>query len=164
MKKFLLIVFAFLFSCIFIFAEELKIGYVDIEKVFNQYSGTKTAKEKLKKDVEKEQKLLEKERDEIKKELDELDKKSSIMDKKQYNTKKEELQKKAEQLQAKILDVQQKLLTREKELTSNIIDEIRAIIAKVGKEKKYDYIFEKSMLLYGGEDITYLIIKAINEQ
>jgi outer membrane protein len=164
MKKVLMIVFAVLFSGVFIFAQELKIGYVDIEKVFNQYSGTKTAKEKLKKDVEKEQNILEQEKNAIKKELDELEKKSSILDKKQLTAKKEELQKKAEQLQAKTLDVQQKLLTKEKELTSNIIDEIRAIIAKIGKEKKYDYIFEKTMLLYGGEDITYLVIKAINEQ
>ncbi|MCX8093017.1 MAG: OmpH family outer membrane protein [Candidatus Goldbacteria bacterium] len=164
MKKVLLVIFTFLFLSVFAYAEELKIGYVDIEKVFNQYSGTKAAKEKLKKDVEKEQKALEQEKEAIKKELDELDKKSSIMDKKQLSAKKEELQKKAEQLQMKTLDVQQKLLTREKELTSNIIDEIRAIIAKIGKEKKYDYIFEKTMLLYGGEDITYLVIKAINEQ
>ncbi len=164
MKKLLLVVLAILFLCVVAYAEGLKIGYVDIEKVFNQYSGTKTAKEKLKKDVEKEQKALEQEKDAIKKELDELDKKSSIMDKKQLSAKKDELQKKAEQLQMKTLDVQQKLLTKEKELTSNIIDEIRAIIARIGKEKKFDYIFEKTMLLYGGEDITYLIIKAINEQ
>lgn len=164
MKKFLLVILAVVFLSVLAYAQELKIGYVDIEKVFNQYSGTKAAKEKLKKDVEKEQKTLEQEKDAIKKELDELDKKSSVMDKKQLSAKKEELQKKAEQLQMKTLDVQQKLLTREKELTSNIIDEIRAIIAKIGKEKKYDYIFEKTMLLYGGEDITYLVIKAINEQ
>jgi outer membrane protein len=164
MKKLLAVILAVALFGVVSYAQELKIGYVDIEKVFNQYSGTKTAKEKLKKDVEREQKALEQEKDAIKKELDELDKKSSIMDKKQLSTKKEELQKKAEQLQAKTLDVQQKLLTKEKELTSNIIDEIRAIIAKIGKEKKYDYIFEKTMLLYGGEDITYLVIKAINEQ
>ncbi len=164
MKKVLLGVLAVLFFGVLVYAQELKIGYVDIEKVFNQYSGTKSAKEKLKKDVEKEQKALEQEKDAIKKELDELDKKSAVMDKKQLSAKKEELQKKAEQLQMKTLDVQQKLLTKEKELTANIIDEIRAIIAKIGKEKKYDYIFEKTMLLYGGEDITYLVIKAINEQ
>lgn len=164
MKKVLLVIFAVVFLGVLAYAQELKIGYVDIEKVFNQYSGTKSAKEKLKKDVEKEQKILEQEKDAIKKELDELDKKSSVMDKKQANEKKDALQKKAEQLQMKTLEVQQKLLTKEKELTANIIDEIRAIIAKIGKEKKYDYIFEKTMLLFGGEDITYLVIKAINEQ
>jgi len=164
MKKVFLSVLAVLFLGVFAYAEELKIGYVDIEKVFNQYSGTKTAKEKLKKDVDKEQKLLEQEKNAIKKELDELEKKSAVLDKKQLNAKKEELQQKAEQLQEKTLDVQQKLIAKEKELTANIIDEIRAIIAKVGKEKKYDYIFEKTILLYGGEDITYLVIKAINEQ
>ena len=38
------------------------------------------------------------------------------------------------------------------------------IVAKIAKDKKYDYVFEKTMLLFGGEDITYLVVKEMNEK
>jgi Skp family chaperone for outer membrane proteins len=55
-------------------------------------------------------------------------------------------------------------MNQEKDLTANIVEEIRAIVQKIAKEKNYDYVLEKNMLLYGGEDITYLVLKKMNEQ
>jgi Skp family chaperone for outer membrane proteins len=37
-------------------------------------------------------------------------------------------------------------------------------VQKIAKEKSYDYVFEKSMLLFGGDDITYLVLKQMNDQ
>lgn|ERR1035437_1415509 len=141
----------------------LTVGYVDIEKVFSQYKGTTDAKDKLQKEVEKEQKNVEKEKNDILKAKAELDKKRSILDKSKVADEEKSLQDKAEKLQAKALEIQQKLLSQEKELTANIVEEIRAIVQKIAKEKNFDMVFEKNTMLYGGEDITYLVIKKINE-
>jgi outer membrane protein len=163
MKKLILVLAGLLFFAFTSHLYALSVGYVDIEKVFNQYEGTKKAKDKLQKEVQVEQASIEKEKDDIKKAIDDLDKKSSIMDKKELSKQKNELQDRAEKLQAKMMDIQQKLMSKEKEMTADLVDEIRAIIVKIAKDKKYDYVFEKSMLLFGGEDITYLVIKEINE-
>ena len=141
----------------------LSVGYVDIEKVFSQYKGTTEAKEKLQKEVEKEQKAVEKEKDAILKEKADLDKKKAILDRAKVEELEMALQEKAQKLQEKALKIQQDLLAREKALTSNIIDEIRAIVQKIAKEKNFDMVFEKNTLLYGGEDITYLVTKEINK-
>jgi len=164
MKKLVLIVtgIAVLLSASNVFA--LSVAYVDVEKAMKQYEGTKKLTEKLKGEVAKEEAILEKEQSDIKKALDDLDKKSSIMDKKELVKKKEELQTRYEKLRMRTMEVQQKLLTQQKEMTANLMDEINAIIAKIARDKKYDYVFEKTMLLFGGEDITYLIIKAMNEK
>ena len=163
MKK---IVFLLAGLLLFVFTASsfaLSVGYVDIEKVFSQYKGTTEAKDKLQKEVEKEQKNVEKEKNDILKAKADLDKKKSIMDKAKLADEEQALQDKAEKLQAKALEIQQKLLSQEKALTANIVEEIRAIVQKIAKEKNYDMVFEKNMMLYGGEDITYLIIKKINE-
>jgi len=165
MKKFLivltsLVIFIFMLSNVY----ALKVGYVDIEKVFNQYSGTKKAKTKLQSKLEEEQKRIDKKKQEILKMKDDLDKQKSILDKNKLKEKEDELQQKLEKLQADALEIQQKLYGEEKELTANIVEEIRAIVQKIAKDKGYDFVFEKNLLLYGGEDITYLVLKQINEE
>ncbi len=155
-----------LFVFVFFISElyALKVGYVDIEKVFNQYSGTKKAKGKLQGKLENEQKKIDEKKKEILKMKEDLDKQKTILDKNKLKEKESELQAKLEKLQADALEIQQKLLSEEKELTANIIEEIRAIVQKIAKEKEFDFIFEKNLLLYGGEDITYLVLKKMNEE
>jgi Skp family chaperone for outer membrane proteins len=164
MKKLTVVLSLIAFFVLTAHVYALSVGYVDIEKVFDQYEGTKKAKDKLKKEVDAEQAALEKETNSIKKTMDDLDKKSSIMDKKELQKQKDDLQDRYEKLKLKTVQVQQDLMAKEKEMTANLVDEIRAIIVKISKDKKSDYVFEKNTLLFGGEDITYLVIKQINEQ
>ncbi len=142
----------------------LNIGYVDIKKVFNQYEGTKKAKAKLQGALEKEQKNIEAKKDELLKLKEDLEKKASVLDKDKVRAKQEELQSKYEKLQKEAIEIEQKLRAQEEELTSNIVGEIRTIVKKIAEEKKYDLVFEQNMLLYGGEDITYIVLKKMNEQ
>jgi outer membrane protein len=163
MKKLILVLAGLLFFAFTSHVYALTVGYVDIEKVFNQYEGTKKAKDKLQKEVQVEQAAMQKEKADIEKTLGDLDKKSSIMDKKEVAKQKDALEERYKKLQEKMMEVQQRLLAKEKEMTSNLVDEIRAIIVKIAKDKKYDYVFEKNMLLFGGDDITPYVIKEINE-
>jgi outer membrane protein len=166
MKKLLVLLAGVLFFAITARADgpALKVGYVDVEKAIKQYTGTEKLTDKLKKDVKVEEDALEKETNDIKKTMDDLDKKSSIMDKKELAKQKDDLQARYEKLKVKTLDVQQKLMAQQKEMYANLVDEINAIVAKIAKDKKFDYVFEKTMLLFGGEDITYLVTKEMNEK
>jgi Skp family chaperone for outer membrane proteins len=163
MKKFVFLLAGMLLLVFSASSFALSVGYVDIEKVFSQYKGTTEAKDKLQKEVEKEQKNVEKEKDAILKAKADLDKKKSILDKAKVDEQEKALQDKAEKLQAKALEIQQKLMSQEKDLTANIVEEIRAIVQKIAKEKNFDYVFEKNTVLFGGEDITYLVIKKMQE-
>ena len=50
--------------------------------------------------------------------------------------------------------------TYAKKLTA-IDDSISAVIEKQAKEKGYDMVFSKSTVLYGGDDLTDMIIKVV---
>jgi len=164
MKKIMVVVMTALFLSVTAGAFAMNVGYVDIEKVFNQYSGTKKAKEKLQGELEKEQKKIEEKKAEILKLKDDLEKKASVLEKSKVDAKKMELQTKLEKLQSDAMEIQQKLLGQEKEMTANIIEEIRVIVKKIAEEKKYEMVFEKNLLLYGGDDITPFVVKRMNEQ
>ncbi len=154
----MLMVFAFSLG-----AYALQIGYVDREKVFTAYSGTKKAKEALQKELDAEKKALEKEQETLINASNDLKKKRSVLDKKKADEMELDLQRKAQALQQKAMEIQQKLLTREKEMYSQILDEIRAIVVKISKEKGYDYVFERESMLFGGDDITAFVIKEMNK-
>jgi outer membrane protein len=160
----MVVVMTALFLSVTAGAFAMNVGYVDIEKVFNQYSGTKKAKEKLQGELEKEQKKIEEKKAEILKLKDDLEKKASVLEKSKVDAKKMELQTKLEKLQSDAMEIQQKLLGQEKEMTANIIEEIRVIVKKIAEEKKYEMVFEKNLLLYGGDDITPFVVKRMNEQ
>lgn len=164
MKKLVAVLAGLMFVALASNAYALNVGYVDVEKAIKQYEGTKKLTDKLKKDVAAEEAELEKETNDIKKTMDELEKKSSIMDKKELVKQKDALSQRYEKLKVRTLEVQQKLMTQQKEMYANLVDEINAIVKKIATDKKFDYVFEKSMLLFGGEDITYLVIKAMNEK
>ncbi len=154
----LILVFAFAFN-----AYALEVAYVDIEKVFNKYEGTKKAKESLQKEIKKEQKSIEKETEKLKEMQREIERKSSILSPKKLQKMELELQTKKEKLSAKALEIQRKLLSEEKEMMSDIMGEIRAIVKNIARDKNYDYVFSKETLFYGGDDITYDVIKEMNE-
>lgn len=162
MKKLMAVIAGFMFVA---FAADLyafNVAFVDAEKAVKQYDGTKKITDKLKDDLAKEEEVLSKERDSIKAAYAELEKKSSIMDKKELAKKVEELKKREEKYQMAYLEAQQKLVTKQKEVMSGLMDEITAIVARIAKEKKYDFVFEKQAMLFGGDDITYLVIKEMN--
>jgi Skp family chaperone for outer membrane proteins len=145
-------------------AMALRMAYVDITAVFDQYEGTKDAKEELKTMAGKKRKELEKKQEELKKQMDDLEAQKSVLAKSKYEVKEDKLKSEAGDLREQIQAVTDELQTKEKNMTKNILDEIRAIIKDVAEDQKYDYIFEKNTLLFGGDDVTYQVIKKMNSK
>lgn len=140
----------------------LRIATVDIAKVFERYSGTETAKSKLKKQVEEEKGHLEKEQEALKKKLGELQAKKSVLTPAKYEEQEGKLAEEIKALQGKMLNKQNELQGQEKALTGQILDEIREVVQKVAKSQKFDFVLEQNAVLFGGDDITATVIKDLN--
>ena len=137
MKKYLsLILVSMIMSGGFVMAED-SIAVVDLQKVVSNSSQVKQLKAEHKKKIEELDRILVNARGEIANETDEK-KISQIEEKytKEFNTKRNALES----------EYNSKLDAIER----NIRDEI----AKKAKKDDYDYVFAKSVLLYGGKDIT----------
>jgi Skp family chaperone for outer membrane proteins len=142
----------------------LRFAYVDVGEVFDQYEGTKKAKEELKKSAAKKRKELEPQQDELRRKIEDLQSKKSVLSTKKYEAEESKLKQDAQDLQNQIQAVQEDLAGDEKKMTKNILDEIRGIIKDMAEQDKYDFVFEKSTLLYGGDDVTYKVIKEMNKK
>ncbi len=116
---------------------ETQIAVVDLQKIVSESSEVKKLKQEHSKKMDELNKIIINARGEIANETDE-NKIIKIEEKytKEFNTKKSLLEK----------DYNTRLASIEK----NIKDEI----AKKAKKDNYEYVFAKSVLLYGGKDIT----------
>ena len=143
-----------------------KIAYVDLQRALLEVEDGKKAKAKLKKDFDKKQAELDRKQANVKKMKDDLEAGAMMMTEEAKRAKAMELQKQMYELQQLYLQLQGDLSQKEAEATRKIFDRMGAIIEKIGKEKGYDLILEKteSSVLYAksGMDITSELIKRYN--
>ena len=138
MKKQILSLFAILFVVQnAILAAENSIAVVDLQKLVGNSSQVKQLKQEHSKKMDELNKIIVNARGAIANETDsakilQLEEKYT----KEFNAKKQALEK----------DYNTKL--------SNIEKNIQAEITKKAQKDKYDYVFAKSVVLYGGKDIT----------
>lgn len=135
-KSIFVMVLSFFLASSYAQAED-EIAVVDLQKVVSNSSQVKQLKQEHSKKMEELNKIIVNARGEIANETDE-NKIIKIEEKytKEFNLKKEALDR----------DYNQKLDSIEKS--------IRDEISKKAKKDGYDYVFAKSVLLYGGKDIT----------
>ena len=138
MKKQILFLFITLFAVQnYIFAAENSVAVVDLQKLVSNSSQVKQLKQEHSKKMDELNKIIVNARGAIANETDsakilQLEEKYT----KEFNAKKQALEK----------DYNTKL--------SNIEKNIQAEITKKAQNDKYDYVFAKSVVLYGGKDIT----------
>ncbi len=143
-------------------AQELKIGYVDILKVFNDYSKTQQYDETLEKQKEAKEQELEKDKESIKKMQEKLD----LLQEKEQDKEKEKIIKAAGEFREKerryIIDLKKERDEKMKE----IIDDINKVVDEYAQKENYDMILNKGAVLYGdkGMDLTATILKIVNKR
>lgn len=162
MKRLLVMLAGFGLVCSLAFAAELKIGYVDFEKVFNEYNKTKTEDAKLKARLEDKKNELDKKREEINKMRESLD----VLGEDAKKQKEKELRDKIKELNDLRKKAEEDLLEERNKKWLEIYGEIKEVAGKFGKEKGYTFIFDDKALVYKAEgfDLTEDVIKLMNKE
>lgn len=144
-----------------IFCEELKIGYVDVLKVFNDYKKTKDYDEVL----EAERKDKEEKRDEKIAELKKLQDQYVLLSDAEKEKKKTEIEKKAQELDQFNRQTLSDLRKQQSDYMIEITDEIEKNVKKKGKDKGFDLILTGQSVLYGkgAYDLTEETLSELNQ-
>ncbi|MDA8104845.1 MAG: OmpH family outer membrane protein [Nitrospiraceae bacterium] len=168
MKKTLLLVMIFvLFAGQVAYAENIKVGMVDLMKALNESDTGKKAKGELETMIKAKQSVLDQKGKEIEKLKAEIEKQSSILSAEAKKAKEDDLEKSLREYQRLVTDSQNEVKKKEGELTGGILKEIRAIISKMGEDGGYTIILEDvdGVVLFSKKDIdlTSVVIKKYNE-
>lgn len=165
MKRLIAIIMvgAILTSASFVLAAGLKIGYVDVASIFDQFSETKRAKLALEKEIKAKQDTIQKMSDEVKNLRGELEAQQSTLSVDDKKNKAQEIDRKAQDLQKFTEDSETELSKKEADLTQNLLAKIYAAVQQVGKDKGFSLILDKNNVIFGIDswNITADILKTV---
>jgi outer membrane protein len=125
-------------------AEEIKLGYVDLQRALGETEDGRKAKANLKKIFDQKQKELDEQQEDLKKAIEDLDKKRTLLPADKVHEKEVELQTRMQKVQQTYLRHQQDLQQKEQELTSKIIERMNRILIKIATNENFTMIFDKS--------------------
>lgn len=149
-------------------AEEMKMGFIDMQKAIQETAAGKKAKKDLEDEFNKKKKELEKKEADLKKMNDDLEKKSLVLTD-------EVKQKKAQELQAEMIKYrevvaksQMEIQKKERDLTAPIVTKLREIVDDIAKKEGYTMVLEKSeqSVLWAKKDLdlTDRVIKEADKK
>lgn len=124
---------------------QMKIGYVNSEKIFTNFEGTKVAQDRFNKEVAKWEQEASKRAREITELRDQLEKQSLLLSADRKKALEDDLRQRIIQherfLQEKF-GQRGEVITKNEELTKPILEKIHKIIEKIARDEQYDYIFD----------------------
>jgi outer membrane protein len=151
-----------------VWAADLKIAYVDIQKAVNESNAGKDAKKLITKDVEKFQGQIADKQKVLQTMKESLEKQAPMLNPDARATREKEYQNKLREFQRWGEDTQNEINQKRMEIERNISIGLQKVIQKVGADEGYTLILEKneSIVLFVSRalDITDRVIKAYDAQ
>ena len=148
------------------FAEEVKLGYVDLQRALNETEDGRKAKANLKKVFDQKQKELDEQQEQLKKDFEDFNKKKTLLSPEKVTQKEGELQERLQKVQQTYMRHQQDLQTKEQEATAKIFDRMSRIISKIASAENFTMVFDRTQaaVIYAKPhlDLTNDVIRRYN--
>ena len=145
-------------------AEDLKIGYVNSDRVLRDAVPAKAAQAKLEAEFSKREKDLNDLGNRLKLASDKLDKDSPTLSETERVRRQRELVDQDRELQRKRREFQEDLGQRKNEELGAVVERTNRVIKQIFETEKYDLILQEAVFWSPKVDITDKVIKALNAQ
>ncbi len=154
----------------------VKIGYVDLERIFHGYEKTKELEAKLNMENEADQKMLSERRQMIEKEIDklkeELETQALMLSESAKEEKQVEIERRIEELDEFSAYIKQRNQEREAKYTDGILKDLQtklpSIIKSIAEKEGYRFVFDLRSLFYVTPekefDLTDKVLAQLNEE
>ena len=144
-------------------ANDLKIGYVDMQQALNTCAAGKDAKEKIAKTVKEYKGTIEARQKDLDKLRSELEKQSSVLSEDARAAKEQDYQQKVKDFQRFTKDIQDELQQKDAAFTHKILEQLFKLVKEIGKKEGYTMVFERGQggVIYADAkvDLTDHLIK-----
>jgi outer membrane protein len=147
-------------------AQELKIGYVNSDRVLREAAPAKAAQAKLEAEFSKRQREGDEAAQRLKAAAAALDKEAPTLSESERSRRQRELIDQDRELQRRRREFQEDLNQRKNEELASVIERANKVIKQIYDAEKYDMILQGDAIVFVGPrvDITDKVIKALNAQ
>jgi len=143
-------------------AQELKIGFVNSDRVLREATLAKAAQSRLETEFSKRQKEGEDAATKLKAAADKLDKDAPTLGEAERNRRQRDLVEQDRELQRKRREFQEDLNSRKNEELQQVLERANKVVKAVAEAEKYDVILQEAVYINPKHDITDKVIKALN--
>jgi len=145
-------------------AQEIKIGYVNSDRVLRDALPARAAYTKIEAEFGKREKDLTEMSARLKASADKLDKESPTLVESERIRRQRELVDQDREIQRKRREYQEDLNQRRNEEMAALVDRANKIIRQIADQEKYDLIVQEAVFAGSRIDITDKVVKALNAQ
>jgi outer membrane protein len=145
-------------------AQELKIGYVNSERVLREANLAKAAQIKLEAEFGKREKDLRDLETKLRGAADKLEKDAPTLSEAERNRRQRDVVEQERDLQRKRREWQEDLTQRKNEELSSVVEKANRVIKQIFDAEKYDLILQDAIHFSARVDITKKVIDALNAQ
>lgn len=147
-------------------AQELKIGFVNSDRVLREATPAKAAQTRLETEFSKRQKEGEDAANKLKAAADKLDKDSPTLGEADRNRRQRDLVEQDRELQRKRREFQEDLNQRKNEELGSVVERANKVVKQIYDNEKFDLILQGDVVIFASSrvDITDKVIKALNAQ
>ncbi len=147
-------------------AQEVKIGYVDFQRILDQSKRGQAAKDLLAQEQEFRAEKLKKSEEDFKQKIGDLEKKRTVLSPEAFQKEQEKVLMEREELARRMQELRTGLFEKEQQLTRDIYDDVQGILKELARKEGYSLILEKQQggILYAPEknDLTTKVLDLYN--
>lgn len=145
-------------------AQELKIGYVNSDRVLRDAAPAKAAQAKLEAEFSRREKELQETAARLKANSDRLEKEAPALGESERARRQRDLVEQDREFQRKRREFQEDLNQRKNEELASVIERANRVIKQIFETEKYDLIIQEAVFASPRVDITDKVIRALNAQ
>lgn len=150
------------------FAQTVKLGYIDLEKIQQTYKGFKDAQAQFEKSVKESQDKVRVMREEVDDLKQKYETRKLMMTEEKRKEDEQTISRKEQDLLQYIQSTQQELAQKEQALTKPLQDKIFSVVSTIAKAENYTYVFESSALIYvdptKASDLTGRVLEELQKE
>ncbi len=155
---------ALAFGACQVHAQEIKIGYVNSDRVLREATPAKAAQAKLEAEFSKRDKEMGDIAAKLKAAGEKFDKEAPILSEADRTKRQRDLVEQDREFQRKRREFQEDLTQRKNEELSAVVDRANKVIKQIYESEKYDLILQEAVFAGPKIDITDKVVKALNAQ
>ena len=143
-------------------AQELKIGFVNTDRIFKEAATAKAAQSKLEQEFSKREKELIDLGASIKAIADKLERDAPTLSESQRATRQKQLVEQDRDFQRKRREFQEDHNSRKNEELQMVLERANRVVKQVAEAEKFDLVLQDAVYVNPKHDITDKVIKALN--
>ena len=143
-------------------AQEIRIGFINTDRIFKEANTAKQAQAKLEQEFSKREKDLNDVGNTLKNAVEKFEREAPTLSESQRLSRQKQLGEQDRDFQRKRREFQEELNARKNEEFQLVLERANRVIKQVAESEKYDLVLQEAVYINPKHDITDKVLKVIN--